>query len=105
MNRSSFFGEIATSFSFRFCCRFIWLFNAQTKISVLSLLGLVDFVNNVVPDAKLEPNGTDVFERLKDGIILWYATLFWGFRVSQLSDSLTLFFCSVSLSKQLMQVF
>jgi len=32
--------------------------------------GLVDFVNNVVPDAKLDPNGTDVFERLKDGVIL-----------------------------------
>jgi hypothetical protein len=79
------------------------------KISLLFNEGLVDFVNNVVPDAKLDPNGSDVFERLKDGVILWYTIIYPSF------DLLFLFLlvrfayfgftCLVSLSKRLTQVF
>jgi hypothetical protein len=33
-------------------------------------LGIVQFINEVVPDANIDPNGNELFERVKDGLLL-----------------------------------
>jgi hypothetical protein len=32
--------------------------------------GIVDFINQEVPDAKIDPTTTEIFERVKDGILI-----------------------------------